>query len=513
MTARALGPRYTCVHGHFYQPPREDPRTGRIGQQEGAEPYHDWNEKITAECYAPNSRARILGADGETAEVVNNYSKISFNFGPTLLRWLQDAEPEIYQAVLNADRFSRGRFSGHGSAIAQVYHHSILPLANRRDKITEVIWGIRDFVHRFSRRPEGIWLAETAVDTETLEVLVDAGIKFTILSPFQAKRVRRERGRHWTEVDDGSVDSRPAYQVHLPSKRSIVVFFYNAAVAKDVAFNHLLSDGEAFAQRLLEGLQGLEDSGLSHIATDGESYGHHHQFGEMALAYALKRIEQTPDVQPTVYGEFLERHPPRWAAEIIDNTSWSCVHGVERWRSDCGCQTGSRPGWTQAWREPLREGLNWLRDEIAPHYETAAGRLLEDPWEARNESVSLLLGKPSQARREFFSAWARHPLTAYDENRALQLLELQRNALMMFTSCGWFFNDISGIETIQILRYAGRVLELAKETLEVDLREQFLERLALAESNLPEEGTGRDIFERYVSGMLTKGTRKAEGRR
>lgn len=509
MPADVLSNRVVCIHGHFYQPPRENPWTGRVERQISADPHHDWNERITAECYEPNTRARILKADGQVDEYVNNFTKISFNFGPTLLRWMETEAPETYRTIIAADRRSRLRFAGHGGAIAQAYHHSILPLANRRDKITEVRWGIRDFEHRFKRRPEGMWLAETAVNLETLEILADAGIRFTILSPFQAGRVRRPGDPSWMDVADGSIDSRRAYRVQLPSGRFFSLFFYNGQLARGVAFQGLLSNGDHLAELLMESFSNEPEEQLAHIATDGESYGHHHQFGEMALAYALRVIDQSDEARLTVYGEFLERSPAQWNVEILENSSWSCVHGVERWRSDCGCHTGALPGWNQRWRTPLRESLNWLRDEAARVYERQADGLLKDPWEARDDYVGLLLNRSQSAVRRFLSLWsARKRLTADQKDRILDLLEMQRHSLMMFTSCGWFFNDISGIETVQILRYAGRVIELVRKTSGTDLEPAFLARLAKATSNIPKKGNGRDIYRR----ALEKARGEAAGR-
>lgn len=499
MRADSESQRYICIHGHFYQPPRENPWSGRIERQVTAAPFHDWNERITSECYEPNTRARILRPDGGVATYVNNFTRISYNFGPTLLRWMETAAPDTYRRIIEADRLSRRRFGGHGGAIAQVYHHSILPLANRRDKITEVHWGIRDFEHRFRRPPEGIWLAETAVDLETLEILADAGIQFTILSPFQARRVRRPGDPTWTDVSDGSIDPKRAYLVQLPSGRPFTLFFYDGKLARGVAFQGLLSNGGHLAELLLDTFTEAPDAQLAHIATDGESYGHHHHFGEMALAYALREVRRSTEAELTIYGEYMERHPARWSVEILENTSWSCAHGVERWRSDCGCHTGAPADWNQSWRAPLRRSLNWLRDEAAGLYERGAQGLLSDPWEARNDYVELLLNRSQAAGKRFLSRWsARKRLSRRQKARILDLLEMQRHSLMMFTSCAWFFNDVAGIETIQILRYAGRLIELARQVSDVDLEPPFLSRLAEAQSNDSEEGNGRDIYLREI---------------
>jgi alpha-amylase/alpha-mannosidase (GH57 family) len=491
--------KYICIHGHFYQPPRENPWLEAVELQDSAFPYHDWNERITAECYAPNATARLLDGEGRIAEITNNYSKISFNFGPTLLAWMLDKEPETYQAILDADHQSRERFSGHGSALAQVYNHIILPLANKRDQQTQVAWGIRDFEFRFGRRPEGMWLSETAADLETFETLVDHGIRFTILSPYQAHRVRRIGGRAWQNVNGGRVDPAMPYQVKLPSGKSIVVFFYDAPVSQAVAFERLLADGNRFADRLMSALSDKRPyDQMVHIATDGESYGHHHRAGEMALAYALKKIEKNPAVQLTIYGEYLERHPPTHEAEIHEKSAWSCSHGVERWKSDCGCSSGGRSGWNQLWRTPLRESLDWLRDELVPRYERRAAEFLKDPWAARNEYIQVILDRSKDNVDAFLERSSVRSLNAEEKVTVLKLLELQRHAMLMYTSCGWFFDEVSGIESVQVLQYAGRAIQLSQELFSEDLEPAFLDRVARAKSNLPEHCDGRCIYGKFV---------------
>jgi alpha-amylase/alpha-mannosidase (GH57 family) len=495
--------RYLCIHGHFYQPPRENPWLEAIEVQDSARPYHDWNERITAECYGPNAASRILDGGHRIERIVNNYARISFNFGPTLLAWLEQKRPEVYQAILAADAESRERFSGHGSAIAQAYNHIILPLANRRDKRTQILWGLADFERRFQRAPEGMWLPETAVDLETLDLLAEAGVLYTILEPHQAKRVRPKGGKgkeEWRDVSGGRIDPSVPYEVKLPSGRWIAVFFYDGAISRAVAFEELLVSGERFADRLMTAVPA--DPGhdrLIHIATDGETYGHHHRYGEMALSYALHHIETNGLARLTNYGEYLETHPPEHEVEIVENTAWSCVHGVDRWREDCGCHTGGHPGWNQSWRAPLRQALDWLRGELDPLWEREAGKLFADPWGARDAYVEVISDRSSEAVDAFLARVAAGPPPEGTERvRALELLELQRHAMLMYTSCGWFFNDLSGIETVQVLRYAGRVAELAEELLDAGLEPELLRRLERAESNIPAEGTGRDLYERIV---------------
>ncbi len=487
-----------CIHGHFYQPPRENPWLEAAELQDSAYPYHDWNERVAAECYAPNAAARILNG-GVIEQIVSNYAKISFNFGPTLLAWMKDKMPEIHEAIAAADRASREKYSGHGSALAQVYNHMILPLANPRDKYTQVFWGIRDFEHRFGRPPEGMWLPETAVDSESLSTLAEQGIQFTILSPFQASRFREIGRRAWRDVDGGRIDPTRAYLVRLPSQRSLSVFFYDGLVSRAVAFENLLGSGERLAERLMSAFNDRRQwDQLVHIATDGESYGHHHRYGEMALAYALHFLERNRLARLTNYGEYLEHHPPTREAQIHEGSAWSCSHGVGRWMTDCGCNSGGRPGWNQAWRAPLREALDWLRDTLAPLFEAKAREFLRDPWNARNQYISVILDRSTEGRENFFNREAHHPLNDGEKVTVLKLMELQRHAMLMYTSCGWFFDELSGIETVQVIQYAARALQLAGEIFQQDFEPGFLERLERAKSNLPEHRDGRLIYEKFV---------------
>jgi len=485
MTLRAV-----CIHGHFYQPPREDPWTGEIERQPSAAPYHDWNERITAECYGPNTAARILDSSGRIEALVDNFSRISFDVGPTLLSWLEERAPRVYAAILASDRESARRFSGHGSAMAQGFHHSILPLAAPRDRRTEVVWGIRDFESRFGRSPEGMWLPETAADVETLETLAELGIRFTVLAPRQAARVRPVGRAEWTDVSGERVDTTRPYFAPLPSGRRIAVFFYDGAVSRAVAFERLLDSAENFVSRLLAG----EGDGLRHVATDGESYGHHHAHGDMALAAALARIEGGSAARLTNYGEHLERRPPQDEVEIVPRSSWSCVHGVGRWEGDCGCRIA---GGAQLWRAPMRAAFDWLRDEIAPRFEARAAELFGDPWKARDDALPLF--RDGRAGEESFFAWhARRPLARGERGEAFRLLDLQRQALRMYTSCGWFFDDVAGLEARQVILYAARALEIAEELFREPLEPQFLEILRQARGNSPELPDGAAVYERYV---------------
>lgn len=489
---------FVTIHGHFYQPCRENPWTGDIPVQPSAQPFRDWNERITAECYGPNAHAPILGPDGQVAEIVNNYSRISFNFGHTLLSWLERHAPAVHSAIVAADRESRLRFSGHGSAIAQAYGHMILPLSSDQDRNTQVLWGKRDFERRFGRAPEGMWLPETAVSYATLETLVDHGIRFTILSPYQAFRVR-ENGV-WRDATGARIDPRRPYLCRLPSGRRITLFFYDAPASQGVAFEGLLHNGERLAGRLLNLIEGDAHGMLAHIATDGESYGHHHKHGEMALAYALRVIESHDGVRLTNYGEYLAMHPPTDEMEIADPSAWSCAHGIGRWKEDCGCETGGEPGWNQAWRAPLREAIDWLRDEIAEHLEGRGAQLVRDPWAARNDYIDYLAQPSYAAAAELHSANGGRG----EVETLITLLEMSRQAMLMQTSCGWFFNDMAGIETIQNLTHAARAIQLCAETGGRDLEEEFLRRLEGARSNRRAEGTGRNIYVRYVKPLVRR---------
>ena len=495
--------RYICIHGHFYQPPRENAWLEEVELQDSAYPYHDWNERITAECYAPNAASRILDGEKRIVQMINNYARISFNFGPTLLAWMERNAPAAYQAVLEANRESQERFSGHGSALAQPYNHMILPLANSSDKYTQVLWGVRDFERRFGRKPEGMWLPETAVDLETLDIMAELGLQFTILAPHQASGIRKIGDRPWQDVSGGRIDRAMAYELHLPSRRKFNLFFYNDSIARDVAFGGLLSSGDSFAQRLIAAFSKESTRpDLVHIATDGETYGHHYKFGDMALAYALNYIESNCLAKITNYGEYLEKHPPTHEAHIVQNTSWSCAHGIERWRSDCGCNVGGHPGWNQAWRAPLRRALDWLRRTVAAKYEETARRLLKDPWAARDDYIEVVLDRSRESIERYLSRHAIRPLSTDERVTTLKLLELQRYAMLMFTSCGWFFDDLSGIETVQIIQYAGRVVQLAEELFGDAIEPRFVQLLGLAKSNAPDEGDGRRIYERVVKDAM-----------
>ncbi|HEV2912491.1 MAG TPA: DUF3536 domain-containing protein [Pyrinomonadaceae bacterium] len=494
------------IHGHFYQPPRENPWTEIVDREPSARPFHDWNERIHNECYRPNGYARIIDGYGRIELIVNNYVNMSFNFGPTLLSWIEREHPETYARILEADRLSALKRGGHGNAIAQSYNHTILPLNNERDRRTQVRWGLRDFRYRFGREAEAMWLPETACDAATLETLIEEGLRYVILSPHQAARVRPvgDAAADWINVDDGQIDAtRPYKYFHRDnSNRGIVIFFYDGPIAKAIAFDGALASSQGLVDRFARAsARGAE--GCVNVATDGETYGHHFHWGDRTLAYALEVEAPMRGLEVTNYGEFLDCHPPTMEVEIKtgpdgQGTSWSCAHGVGRWQRDCGCQTGAQGGWNQAWRGPLRAALDLLSEEAARAFEGGAGELFIDPWAARDDYIELIVN-PFASRDEYLRRHGGRELSTAERTRALSLLEMQRSAMLMYTSCGWFFADISGIETQQVLKYAGRVMDLQEELgLQPATKGRFLEILAEARSNIAGLGTGADIYRRFV---------------
>jgi alpha-amylase/alpha-mannosidase (GH57 family) len=497
--------KFICIHGHFYQPPRENPWLEAVETQESAAPYHDWNARITAECYAANGAARIVNNKNQITRIMNNYARISFNFGPTLLSWMRDSAPGAYRTILEGERRSRRRNSGHSSAMAQVYNHIIMPLASRADKLTQIRWGIADYQSHYGIKPEGMWLAETAVDSESLELMAQEGIKFTVLAPHQCKRIRPlKEGAAPIDTPNGSVDTTHPYLIRFSSGASISVFFYDGPASRAIAFEGLLDSGDNLLARLKQGFRNTDAPQLVHVATDGESYGHHHKLGEMALSYALQLIEKDKNVKLINYGAFLELFPPEFEAEVVENSSWSCVHGVERWRSNCGCN-GGKAGYNQLWRAPLRQALDELRDSLAPLTEELGRSLFQNFSAARDAYIQIILDRSPEVIAAYL---AKHqnpalgrPLNSDERTRVLELMEMERHAQLMYTSCGWFFDDISGIETVQIIAYAGRALQLAKDLFgdgTDQLERNFIQTLGQARSNDPRAGTGADIYKRNV---------------
>ncbi|MCA1664751.1 MAG: DUF3536 domain-containing protein, partial [Myxococcales bacterium] len=454
---------FLVVHGHFYQPPRENPWLGIVERQDSARPFHDWNERIAAECYTPNAFARILDDEGRIVSIVNNYELMSFNFGPTLLSWLEEHAPDTYARILEADARSVAT-RGFGNAIAQAYNHAILPLCNERDRRTQIRWGLIDFERRFGRRAEAMWLPETAVSMPTVEALLDEGLEFVILSPHQAESARD--GGDWFDVSTGSIDPTQPYRLQAPSGRALDVFFYDGPISSAIGFQGLLFSAATLVDRFASALvPGRARDQLIHVATDGESYGHHTRWGERTLAYALAVEAPRRGFVVTNYAAYLAAHPPVAEARLKagpdgEGTAWSCAHGVGRWARDCGCSAGT-PGFSQAWRAPLRRALDLVRDRAAALYERQAASLLRDPWGARDRYVTVpgTLGE-GEAQDRFLEAERARALDADARLRTLRLLELGRYCQLMYTSCGWFFDELSGLEATQILRYANRAIEL-----------------------------------------------------
>lgn len=488
--------RYACIHGHFYQPPRDNPWTGAIERQPSAGRDHDWNARVARECYVPNGEARVLDGSGRIVDLVDNYEWISFNFGPTLLAWFEKAHPHAYPRLLEADRLSAARLGGHGNAMAQAFHHTILPLSHPRDRRTEVLWGLADFEKRFGRKAEGMWLPECAVDDATLGELAEAGVKFAILEPHQAEAVRPLKEGPWTPAAKALKTGVP-YLWRGAGGASLALFFYDGGLSRAVAFERAMSDSRAYAARLAGAVPAAAEDGLVLVATDGESYGHHDSFAEMGLAHLLRYALPEKGVEPVNLGWYLEKHPPLLEVRLkAGATSWSCAHGVERWRDDCGC--GGTPGRHQKWRRPLRLALERLRGDLSALYEHEARDLLDDPWAARDAYIAVVLDRSEASVTAFLEKHA--PTAARDAARrikALSLLEMQRHALMMFTSCGWFFEEISRLEPVQVLEYAARALELARG-FGADLEPGLVRDLAEASSNEADFGDGAGVWEKLV---------------
>ena len=501
--------RYAVIHGHFYQPPRENPWIEDIERQEGAAPFHDWNEEITYQCYLPNTVSRVL-RNGKIADLVNNYSYISFNFGPTLLMWLEQHFPQVYDGIIEADSISMRRNNGHGNAMAQVFNHLILPLENLRDKHTQVAWGFRDFESRFGRKPEAMWLPETACNLETLDVLIDHGLKFVVLAPTQAEKIRPFGKDKWTDVSSNSIDPRKPYRHYMygedgskNDKRFIDIFFYDGGLARSFAFSNITASAQTCADAIMKAFGSPDFSPvLMNVALDGETFGHHHQYSDMCLAFLAKYELLRRNVKIVNYGYYLELCPPKDEVQIKpgtngEGTSWSCAHGVSRWRDDCGCTTG-RMDFHQKWRRPFRQALRSLRDVLTPVYESEGDRIFHDPWKARDEYVDIIIDRSDDNVDRWLRGHVKVELDSRTRTKAIQLLEMQRYAMYMFTSCGWFFDELSRIETVQCMVYAARAAQLCREATGLDYEPKFKSDLELAPSNVPQFGNGRAVYEKFV---------------
>jgi alpha-amylase/alpha-mannosidase (GH57 family) len=473
------------VHGHFYQPPRENPWTEEVTREPSAAPFHDWNARIASECYRPNAFARVVDERGRLVAIVDNYERISFDFGPTLLSWLERHDPPLYRRMVAADEV------GHGG-MAQGFGHVILPLCNQRDLRTQVRWGLADFEHRFGRRAAGMWLPEAAVNNEVLAVLADEGVRFTVLAPGQAARVRPAGadGDAWQEASNGALDTTRPYRWCHPAGdgRGVDIVFYDGGLSHDIAFGLSSMSSEGLISRAAAA---APEGGLVTVATDGETFGHHHHYGDRLLAYALAVEAPRRDVEVSSVSAYLDTHRPVDEVEIHES-SWSCIHGVGRWREDCGCSTGGDPGWNQQWRTPLREALDLLRDHAAEVFDRRGRAVLGgDPWAARDAYVNVVLN--AMSREDFATRY----ITG-DWVEGFTLLEAQRHAMAMYTSCGWFFNDLAGLETVQVLRYAARVMDLLAELGEQTMEAPFLDVLQRAHSNRADEGDGIRVWTNHV---------------
>ena len=492
--------RYFCIHGHFYQPPRENPWTETVERQPSARPEHDWNRRIARECYIPNSQARLMDAHSLICELVNNYEYLSFDFGPTLLTWFEKAYPHDYRRLIDADQKSSQRLPGHGNAMAQAYNHMILPLAKPRDLRTQILWGLADFRHRFGREPEAMWIPEAACNDAVLAALAESGLKYAVLAPTQVLRVRPIGTQAWTDVSSSGLDPRRPYLWTAPGsegKKSLALFFYDGGLSHAVAFEKVMVNAKGWADRILGAFDAsAAEAQLVSICTDGESYGHHEKFGEMGLAHLLAQELPKRGIEVVNYAAFLADNPPTWEAEIKPGgdglgTSWSCSHGVSRWSDACGC---GGEGKSLAWRRPMREALDWLRDHLALTFEREGGRILRDPWAARDAYISVILDRSEQSVDRFLAEHLREADNPEIRVKVLRLLEMQRHAMLMYTSCGWFFSDISGIEAVQNLQYAARAAELAHLVAGVELERGLAARLKSAPSNYAEHRTGEGVY-------------------
>jgi len=500
---------FLCLHGHFYQPPRENAWTNEIEPQPSAAPFHDWNERILQECYKPNSEAVIVDIHDNVIKRVNNYEYFNFNFGPTLLHWIKNKHPRTYSKITEADKISAKKNQGHGNAIAMIYNHVIMPLANKRDKITQIRWGLEDFRIHFGRESEGIWLPETACNIETLETLIEEKIKYIILDPSQADSVRKPGSDEWEDVTSGNIDTGIPYRYFSAHNRKkyIDIIFYDGPLSKNIAFDDHIYSAEKLLNRLKEvKVSEVRSVNLVGVAVDGETFGHHKKYTERTLSYLFSELIPSSEFKIINFGKYLATHKPDHEVMIKEGvngegTSWSCLHGVGRWKENCGCGSSDEYP-SQEWRTPLRESLNFLRDELALVFENTGSHFLNDVWEARNAYISLISSFSEESydhnKDEFFLKYSRKILTDPEKDLCIKLLEMQKYSMFMFTSCGWFFSDISGIETLQILEYAARAMEIAFEVTGVNTEYTFLEMLSRAKSNSDEYLNGKDLFLKKV---------------
>jgi len=493
--------RYLAVHTHLYQPPRENPWFERVERQPSALPFRDWNERVSDECYERLGGGAVRGPDGRVVALVNLFGRISFNIGPTLAAWLEAERPEVLADALAGDRAAIER-TGYGAALAQPYGHPIMPLAEPREKRLQLAWGLADFQARFGRAAEGLWFPETAVDIPSFEAAADFGLAFTIVAPEQVLRVRPPDHSAWSDVSGQRAPTHRPYRVVLPSGRPFTVFVFDGPLSRAAAFGGTLASGEGLLGGFRSALGAIPEGeeGFRLLAADGETFGHHQKGAEETLAEALVRARMTGLAHVTHLGDLFHRLPARWEALLAEPSSWSCAHGVGRWERDCGCGAGAAvTGWHWGWRTALRAAVTTLRDRLFVLVDRHGGALLRDPWAAAEAYGEILVRAPSPERLADFLA--RHAAPGLDDAgrlRAGALLELIRQVLFSATSCGWFFDDISGLEATQVMRHAARACELSREVFGIDPEPDFAARLRDAESNVPGMGSGADIYRRQV---------------
>ena len=493
------------LHGHFYQPPRENPFIGIVPKQASAAPYLDWNERIWHDCYSANAHSRYLSPEGRIISITNNFSYISYNFGPTLLSWLEQNHPETIEMLIEADKESIKRL-GHGNAMAQSFNHTILPLDSTKDARLQIEWGAMDFERRFGRKAEGMWLPECGINKDVIQLLADEGIRFAVLSPWQCKAVEESDGR--TALLQGK--PAPYWQPYILTGTrggEISAFFYHPGLAESISFGHILRSADNLYQ-MLKGIKDTDRKGLIHTATDGEIYGHHEPYGDMALAALIRKVEERNDFVLDNYGSYLESHPAKLHAELHQGedgkgTSWSCSHGVSRWYKDCGCTTGGQEGWNQAWRTPLRNGLNNLGAKLSTIFQDEVRKIFGesvDPYEILKKAGREFCGAVSM--RTFIEDLHKeyHFASTYDVEIA-HLLSGVKNKHFSFTSCGFFFAELSGIEPRQNIKYALYAIRMFQPYCQGDLLYPFLSDLRKAKSNIKTQGDGMNIAQEEMKGL------------
>ena len=500
------------VHGHFYQPPRENPWTDEVPREPTAAPFPNWNARIHAECYRANAYARIYGPKQRVASIVNNYAEMSFDLGPTLARWIARHDDQVMRRIRQGDVDQQTRLAA-GGAMAQVWGHPITPLLSERDLRTQILWGQIDFRQRFGHEAAGMWLPETAANEATLAALIDAGVKFTILAPEQIEAVRSPDGV-WQAVTSENLDTGRAYRFLHPdgSGRSIALAIFDGPLSRDLAFGTATRDAASFLEAMRHSAERSKVVGkrLVLAASDGELYGHHKKFADLTLAYAVNVAAPVQDMEITNLDAYLAESPPTWELRLRpgpdgEGTAWSCGHGLGRWLRDCGCRMHEVKGSSQAWRAPLRQALDLLRDRAALFFADDAGDLLPDPWQAR-DAYGEFVDEAPDARKKRLRALGRPALRqdrGQSSMRALLHMEMQRSLLLMYASCAWFFDDIAGAEAAIAMRRAAHAMDLWKQLDGKPPERALVQILAQGRSNDAKLGTGADAFARACTDRVT----------